>query len=123
MNVSHVVLVKNGRVAIGDKIGAKLGGEIVVVMIGERPGLSAADSLGVYITYEPREGRTDADRNCISNIRAGGLSFDEAAWKASWIIAEALKRGLTGVALKDESELTRSLESPSEVTMPKQTDQ
>ncbi len=107
---SQVALVRNGRVAIGDEIGARLDGQIVVVMIGERPGLSAADSLGVYITYDPKPGRTDAERNCISNVRLGGLSPAEAARKASWIITEALKRKLTGVALKDESDSFKKLD-------------
>ena len=100
-NIGPAVVVKNGRVAIGDEIGHRQGADIVLVLIGERPGLSAADSLGLYITYAPRVGRSDAERNCISNIRAGGLVPGVAAKKAFWLISEALSRKLTGVDLKD----------------------
>jgi ethanolamine ammonia-lyase small subunit len=92
------------RVALGDEIGACLGAKICAVLIGERPGLSVADSLGVYLTYDPRSGRRDSERNCISNIHAnGGLSIFQAAEKLTWILREALRRGLTGVELKEES--------------------
>jgi len=76
---------------------------MVAVLIGERPGLSAADSLGVYLTYAPKPGTTDEKRNCISNIHRAGLSYDEAAFRIAWLIREGLVRGQTGVALKDES--------------------
>jgi ethanolamine ammonia-lyase small subunit len=72
-------------------------------MIGERPGLSSPDSLGLYITYAPRVGRSDAERNCISNIHSGGLGYEEAAKRLDWLVSAALARGVTGVALKDES--------------------
>jgi ethanolamine ammonia-lyase small subunit len=101
-NIAPAVIVHNGRVAIGDEIGHRLGADIVLVLIGERPGLSAADSLGLYITYAPRIGRSDAERNCISNIRTGGLAPSLAAKKAFWLISEALSRKLTGVELKDD---------------------
>jgi ethanolamine ammonia-lyase small subunit len=98
-----VVVALQGRVALGDEIGARLGARLVAVLIGERPGLSAPDSLGVYLTFEPRVGRTDAERNCLSNIRPEGLGYAEAARRLDWLAAAALARGVTGVALKDES--------------------
>lgn len=103
LTVSSVALVRNGRVAVGDEIGERLAGKLVVVAIGERPGLSASDSLGVYLTYQPRTGKTDAERNCISNIRLNGVSPAQGADTAAWLIAQALLRRMTGVSLKDES--------------------
>jgi ethanolamine ammonia-lyase small subunit len=85
------------------EIGERLVARLVVVMIGERPGLSSPDSLGLYITHAPRAGRTDAERNCISNVRPEGLGYAAAAAKLDWLVAESLRRGLTGIALKDES--------------------
>ena len=102
-----VVVATQGRVALGDEIGERMKAKLVVVMIGERPGLSSPDSLGVYITYAPGVGRTDAERNCISNIRPRGLSYIEAARRLDWLACAALARGLTGVGLKDESGLLR----------------
>jgi ethanolamine ammonia-lyase small subunit len=92
-----------GRVALGDAIGERFGAQLVVVLIGERPGLSSPDSLGAYLTFAPRVGRTDAERNCVSNIRPAGLGYEAAARRVDWLAAAALARGLTGVGLKDES--------------------
>ena len=97
--LSPVCVVEQGRVAIGDEIGFALGTQISVVLIGERPGLSSPDSLGAYITWSPRPGRTDAERNCISNIRAEGLSYREAAEQLANCLAAARSNRLTGTAL------------------------
>jgi ethanolamine ammonia-lyase small subunit len=101
--VGPTIVASGARVALGDEIGALLGARLVAVLIGERPGLSAADSLGAYLTYAPSPGRTDAERNCVSNIHASGLSYDEAAFRIAWLVREGLARQLSGVELKDES--------------------
>jgi len=98
-----VVLAEQGRVAIGDGIGEALRARLVIVLIGERPGLSSPDSLGIYLTHGPRRRLTDASRNCISNVRPAGLPYDEAADKLHWLLTEARRRELTGVGLKDET--------------------
>lgn len=99
---SPVCLVRQGRVAIGDEIGALLPARMSVVLIGERPGLSSPDSLGIYFTYDPMPGRTNAERNCISNIRPPeGLSYALAAHRLVHLMAEACRRRLSGVALKE----------------------
>ncbi len=103
--MAPVTLVEQGRVAVGDEIGQLLGAEIVVVLIGERPGLSAPDSLGLYVSYGPRVGLTDAARNCISNVRPDGQSFPDAAHRLIYLLREARRRKLTGVELKDEVEM------------------
>lgn len=102
--VGPIVLAHQARVALGDEIGALLGARVVAILIGERPGLTFADSLGIYLTYDPRPGTPDAGRNCISNVHAAGLAYDVAAHKLAYLVGEALRRGLSGVALKDESE-------------------
>jgi ethanolamine ammonia-lyase small subunit len=102
--VSPVFLAPNGRVALGDEIGAEVEAQLTIMLIGERPGLSSADSLGIYLTHGPRVGLTDAFRNCISNVRPpDGLGYDAAVLKLMFLAEQALKRGLSGVALKDES--------------------
>jgi len=103
IEIGHTVIASGARVALGDEIGAILGARMVAVLIGERPGLSAADSLGVYLTFDPQIGLTDEKRNCVSNIHRAGLGYDEAAFRIAWLIREGLARQLTGVALKDES--------------------
>jgi ethanolamine ammonia-lyase small subunit len=103
MELGPVVVASGARVALGDEIGALLGARMAAMLIGERPGLSAPHSLGAYLTFGPRTGCTDAMRNCVSNIHASGLSYDEAAFKVAWLIREGLARGATGVMLKDES--------------------
>lgn len=101
--IAPPVIVQQGRVAVGDEIGALLGSRVVVVLIGERPGLSSPDSMGLYVTWAPRVGLTDERRNCISNVRPAGQSYDEAAGRLHYLLAEAQRRQLTGVELKDET--------------------
>lgn len=101
-SVAPIMIVEQGRVATGDEIGEALGAQIAVVLIGERPGLSSPDSLGAYITWMPRRGRTDAERVCISNIRAEGLSYDEAAAQIERSLTGARQRRMTGVRMRPE---------------------
>lgn len=105
--LTPLVVVEQGRVAIGDEIGSALGVQLSVVLIGERPGLSSPDSLGAYITWGPRIGRTDAERNCISNIRTEGLNNAMAATQLVLYLTEARRRRLTGIALKEDSRLLK----------------
>jgi ethanolamine ammonia-lyase small subunit len=103
MSLAPLVIVRQGRVAVGDEVGQLLGLELVVVMIGERPGLSSPDSMGLYMTWQPRIGLTDERRNCISNVRPAGLVYRDAARKLHYLVSEARRRRLSGVALKDEA--------------------
>jgi len=103
LRLAPVALVANGRVALSDDIGSALAARVAVIIVGERPGLSAADSLGIYLTFAPRPGNTDAERNCISNIRPPeGLDYEAAAVKLLYLTGEALRRGGSGVTLKDK---------------------
>lgn len=99
-----VVVATQARVALGDEIGQRLGAPMVAVLIGERPGLSSPDSLGVYLTHAPRVGRSDAQRNCLSNVREAGLTHVEAARKLWWLVRRARALQLTGISLKDRSD-------------------
>lgn len=102
-SVAPITLAEQARVGLGDEIGAALGAKLTVMLIGERPGLSSADSLGAYLTWGPKPGRSNADRNCVSNIRPAGLDPKKAAKKIAYLMMEARKLGLSGVALKDNS--------------------
>lgn len=108
--VGPLVVARQARVALGDEAGEITQARLVVVLIGERPGLSSFDSLGAYVTHAPRVGRTDAERNCVSNIRAAGLAPDQAARKLLYLITASLRLGLSGVALKDDSAAPPMLE-------------
>ena len=102
--LAPLTLVEQGRVAIGDEIGALLNADAVLVMVGERPGLSSPDSLGLYMTWGPEVGLKDDRRNCISNVRPAGLAYEEAARRLLLLLTEARERKLSGVKLKDRSE-------------------
>ncbi|MDR3516489.1 MAG: ethanolamine ammonia-lyase subunit EutC [Azospirillaceae bacterium] len=116
--VGPVVLAEQARVALGDEIGGLLGARLVAVLVGERPGLSVADSLGVYLTWGPRIGCKDAERNCISNIHAAGLGIEPAAGKLVWLATEASVRRLTGVALKEDAPTAIGPQEPPAVISP-----
>lgn len=100
-SIGPIVLARGARVALSDPIGAAMNTSLIVMLIGERPGLTTADSLGAYLTFAPRPGRQDSERNCISNIHAHGLTPPLAAAKLAWLAREALRLKLTGVELKE----------------------
>lgn len=100
LTVAPIVLAAQARVALGDPVGEALGAKLTVVLVGERPGLSAADSLGAYITFGPKPGNPDSGRNCVSNIRDGGLPVAEAASIIAALVRDMVKTGVSGVALK-----------------------
>ncbi len=104
LTLAPVVLAHQSRVALGDDIGEILNCKAVAMLIGERPGLSSPDSLGVYLTWKPERNRLESERNCISNIRPEGLCYTSAAFKLAWLLEQAFLRRLTGVKLKDESD-------------------
>jgi ethanolamine ammonia-lyase small subunit len=102
--IAPLVIARQGRVAIGDAISARLGADCVAVLVGERPGLTAPDSMGAYLTWQPRAETTDADRNCISNIRPEGVGCADAAFKLTHLLRNMRTRRLSGVRLKDDSD-------------------
>jgi ethanolamine ammonia-lyase small subunit len=112
--VAPLTVVAQGRVAIGDEVGAALRAHTVVVLIGERPGLSSPDSMGLYLTWAPKVGTSDAARNCISNIRPDGLSIDAAAGTLHQLLAKARQQQLTGIGLKDDAD--HALSDPQKVS-------
>lgn len=101
--LSPIIIAKQARVALSDEIGEALKSKASIMLIGERPGLSSPDSLGIYLTWNPKKGRNDSERNCISNVRPQGLSYLEAAFKTIWLLQEAKKLNKSGIHLKDES--------------------
>jgi ethanolamine ammonia-lyase small subunit len=120
-SIAPVVIATQARVALGDEIGALLQADLCAVLIGERPGLSVANSLGVYLTYHPRIGRRDSERNCISNIHADGLSYAAAADMLAWLMTEARRRKLTGIALKDDR-VPVAQSFPEQLPVPRQSE-
>jgi len=104
LSLSPVVIAKQARVALGDEIGLLLNAKLVVMLIGERPGLSSPDSLGIYLTWMPYTGCLDSERNCISNVRPEGLDYKRSAFKLAWLIEQVFNIKLSGIKLKDRSD-------------------
>ncbi|OBS08790.1 ethanolamine ammonia-lyase subunit EutC [Acidihalobacter prosperus] len=113
--IGPLVVAEQARVALGDEAGQALNASLVVVLIGERPGLSSPDSLGIYLTYAPRPGRLNSERNCISNVRPEGLPCSTAAHKLVYLMSAAKRRALSGIALKDESVKQPEMETDPQV--------
>jgi ethanolamine ammonia-lyase small subunit len=105
LTLAPIVIAQQARVALADEVGALLQARLVLMLLGERPGLSSPDSVGAYLTHDPALGRSDAQRNCVSNIRPQGLAPDLAARRLAWLLREALRRRLSGIALKDDSDI------------------
>jgi ethanolamine ammonia-lyase small subunit len=103
LTLAPLVIATQARVALADEIGAVLQARVALILLGERPGLSSPHSLGAYLTHAPAVGRSDAERNCVSNIRPQGLPPERAAQRIAWLLRESLRRGVSGVALKDDS--------------------
>jgi len=122
LRMAPTSILEQARVAAGDEVAMALHASLVVVLIGERPGLSSPDSLGAYITWKPNSGTTDANRNCISNIRSEGLSYRDAAARLLYYIREAHRLEQTGIALKDPSdEVCQALLHTTRETLPAET--
>ncbi|AXE90947.1 ethanolamine ammonia-lyase subunit EutC [Paraburkholderia terricola] len=111
--IGPVVVARQARVALGDEIGELLGAKLVVMLLGERPGLSSPDSLGIYLTYAPKVGCSDAQRNCISNVRPEGLDYPAAAHKLHYLLTHARRLGVTGIGLKDDSDALLASAAPT----------
>jgi ethanolamine ammonia-lyase small subunit len=117
--LAPIVLATQARVALGDEVSVLLNSSLCVVLVGERPGLSVANSLGVYLTWQPHIGHRDADRNCVSNIHADGLTYGQAADKVCWLLTEAQRRRLSGTALKEDVATPRtSFHAPHAIACP-----
>jgi len=117
-NIAPIVIATQARVALSDEVGALLRAKVVLMLVGERPGLSSPDSLGLYLTYDPRPGRQDSERNCISNVRPEGLNYTAAAAKAVWLVREAMTLGLSGIALKDQSDIATIADDTGKPELP-----
>jgi ethanolamine ammonia-lyase small subunit len=118
LRLGPLVVVSQARVAVADEVGERLGAAAVAMVVGERPGLSSPDSLGIYLTQAPRVGCNDAQRNCISNVRPAGQDLDTAARRLVWLLAESRRLGFTGVGLKDHSGLPLAALPQAPSTLP-----
>lgn len=108
LSLAPICIVKQGRVAIADDVGYHINARLSLILVGERPGLSSPDSLGIYFTYQPEPGCPDSKRNCLSNIRKRGMSYQQASERLRYLLTEADRRGYSGVELKDETEVSRA---------------